>query len=243
MLEILCYHTLRVHSSRCRHPTARQNGNKPAALLHAQPTAIALQHELPCCCLHPSQSLGMKTQKAVKALIQHQRAFIHSQPGGPFGERSGVQMGLIVSGEGERGSELVLLPGAWDWSSDSTSPSTRLGSSWLTLTCSCMELLLSGHSGCAWAGLHCNDAPSQSSSVSVVSGRLRSASSAQPGEMRASTWINTFTPSLVLYGRLSSEPQRFVLPSSSALMEAHSEPSLYALALLRGRGLGSPRKE
>ena len=43
---------------------------------HAQPTAIALQHELPCCCLHPSQSLGMKTQKAVKALIQHQRAFI-----------------------------------------------------------------------------------------------------------------------------------------------------------------------
>lgn len=76
MLEILCYHTLREHSSRCRHPTARQNGNKPAALLHAQPTAIALQHELPCCCLHPAQSLGMKTQKAVKALIQHQRAFI-----------------------------------------------------------------------------------------------------------------------------------------------------------------------
>ena len=160
----------------------------------------------------------MKTQKAVKALIQHQRAFIHSQPGGLFGERSGVHMGLIVSGEGERGSELVLLPGAWDWSSDSTSPSTRLGSSWLTLTCSCMELLLSGHSGCAWAGLHCNGAPSQSSSVTAVSGRLRSASSEQPGEMRASTWINTFIPSLVLYGRLSSELQRFVLPSSSALI-------------------------
>ena len=89
----------------------------------------------------------------------------------------------------------------------STSPSTRLGSSWLTLTCSCMEMLLSGHSGCAWAGLHCNGAPSQSSSVTVVSGRLRSAPSAQLGEMRASTWMSTFIPSLVLYGRLSSELQ------------------------------------
>ena len=152
-------------------------------------------------------------------------------------------MGLILSWEGDKGLELVLLPGAWDWSSDSTAPSTRLGSSWLTLTCSCMELLLSGHSGCALVGLHCNGAPSQSSSVTVVSSRLRSASSAQLGEMRASTWMSTFIPSLMLYGRLSSELQRFVLPSSSAVMEAHSEPSLYALALLRGRGLGSPRKE
>ena len=152
-------------------------------------------------------------------------------------------MGLILSCSGGGSSEPVLLPGAWDWSSDSTSPSTRLGSSWLTLTCSCMELLLSGHSGCAWAGLHCNGAPSQSSSVTVVSGRLRSAPSAQLGEMRASTWMSTFIPSLMLYGRLSSELQRFVLPSSCPLIPAHSEPSLYALALLRGRGLGSPRKE
>ena len=66
---MICYHTQWEQSSRCTHPTARQNGNKPAALLHAQTTAIALQHELPCCCLHPSQSLGMKTQKAVEALI------------------------------------------------------------------------------------------------------------------------------------------------------------------------------
>ena len=95
-------------------------------------------------------------------------------------------MGLILSCHGESGSELsVLLPGAWGWRPDSKSPSKRLGFSSATLTCSCVEVLLSGHSDCAWAGLHCKGSGSQSRLVTVVSSRLRSASSAQPGEMRA----------------------------------------------------------
>jgi len=152
-------------------------------------------------------------------------------------------MGLILSCHGESGSELMLLPGARDWSSDSKSPSTRLGFSLVTLTCSCMEVLLLGHSGCAWAGLHCKDTGPQSRSVTAVSGRLSAASSAQPGEKRVSTWMSSFSPSLMSHGRLSSKLQRFVLPRSSPLMESHRSSLLHALALLGGQGLDSPTKD
>ena len=43
----------------------------------------------------------MKTQKAVKALIQHQRAFIHSQPGGPFGEIGTLSDATTIVGGGD----------------------------------------------------------------------------------------------------------------------------------------------
>ena len=129
---MICYHTQWEQSSRCTHPTARQNGNKPGALLHAQPTAIALTAELPCSLSHPAQPLSLTTQNSVKTLIKHRRAFIHYKPAGE--ERSVWHMAFILAGEGGRSSEVVLLPGAWDWSSDSKSPSTRLGSSLLTRT-------------------------------------------------------------------------------------------------------------
>jgi len=80
-------------------------------------------------------------------------------------------------GHGESGSELsVLLCGAWDWRPDCKSPSKRLCFSSLMPTCSCMEVLLLGHSDCAWAGLRCRGTGSQSRLVTAVSGRLRSAS-------------------------------------------------------------------
>jgi len=88
-------------------------------------------------------------------------------------------MGLILSCHGESGSELsVLLSGAWDWRADGKSPSKRLCSSSLMLTCSWLL------SASVWAGLPCRGTGLQARLVTVVSGRLRSASSAEPGEIR-----------------------------------------------------------
>ena len=141
----------------------------------------------------------------------------------------------------ESGSELVLLPGAWDWQPDSKSPSKMLSFTSLMLPCSCMVVLLLGHSGCAWDGQHCKGAGSQSRQVTAVSGRLRSGASAEPGDMRAWTWMSPLCPSLLPCGRLSSELQRFVLNKNSPLMETHCT-SLLGLDLWGWQGLESPRK-
>ena len=45
-------------------------------LCFMHPTASALQAEVLCCVLHSSQSPGMKTPQAVKALSEHKCAFI-----------------------------------------------------------------------------------------------------------------------------------------------------------------------
>lgn len=70
------------------------------------------------------------------------------------GLRSRVKKGLIFSWKGETGSELVALPGVWDWLPDSKSFFTRLGFSLFMPTDSSREVLLSRHSDSAWGGLH-----------------------------------------------------------------------------------------
>jgi len=78
--------------------------------------------------------------------------------------------------------------------------------------------------------------------VTAMSGGLRSASSAEPGDMRAGTLASALSPSLLSRGRLSSELQRFVLPDSSALKDVHNAP-LLGLGLLGRNRLDSPRNE
>ena len=75
-----------------------------------------------------------------------------------------------------------------------------------------------------------------------MAGGLRSASSAEPGDMGAGTQMSALSSSLLSCGRLSSELQRFVLPDSSALKDVHSAP-LLGLGLLGGNRLDSPRNE
>lgn len=70
------------------------------------------------------------------------------------GLRSRVKKGLIFSWNGETGSELVALPGVWDWLPDSKSFFKRLGFSLLMPMDSSMEVLLSGQSDSVWGGLH-----------------------------------------------------------------------------------------
>lgn len=65
-----------------------------------------------------------------------------------------VKKGLIFSWKGETGSELVALPGVWDWLPDSTSFLNRLSFSLFMLTDSIGEVLLSRHSDSAWGVLH-----------------------------------------------------------------------------------------
>lgn len=72
-----------------------------------------------------------------------------------------------------------------------------------------------------------------------MAGGLRSASSAEPGDMGAGTQMSALSPSLLSCGRLSSELQRFVLPDSSALQDVHSAP-LLGLGLLGRNRLDSP---
>lgn len=119
------------------------------------------------------------------------------------GLRSSVKKGLIFSWKGDTGSELVALPGVWDWLPDSPSFLSRLSLSLLISTDSIREVLLSRHSDSAWGGLHWKDMGSKSRLATPMSGGLRSTSSEERGEMRAGTWISPSSPSLSSWGRLS----------------------------------------